>query len=546
MCCGGMILEEIPADEKSVARVMAHAGAPAQVSPEQNAALLDEETKNRILLAFKAYIWVDKHGNATCTRCGETFSMRYAAHKGYGRCRVCGTEAETRLMRYGRKRMNEEFYAVRWTKSAIDKNALVMTGYFCRVNYDCPDPGHAKKLIVPILIDTFRYGGGATRIQRCVWSYGDPEGLCGWSLRRDVRAVGAGYFGHRVDILRDERGFEAAIQGTPFLSAINTMNACRARAGLTYVDDRSELLSAIARRPWVEYVAKAGFERIALDALHGLPRELLLWRRKRVREILKLTPDRYAELRGKRANITASELEIFQITDAAGVKISLEEAQRLAGKVFYTGFRELTRLYGGVDRALIRYALKNDVRDLKDYWRMAREAGIDLSLPDARLPPDLTRAHDALVDQRRAFDQLSRIGRCEALQDRLDARLEKLERAYAFEFNGLILQPVQRLAQLIDEGNALHHCVSSYCQRYADGGTDICTLRRADAPDVPWRTIELSPKTHMVIQDRGFKNDRDAAFNSTMMPELKAELDAFWDAFYKNRGIEAGHQKAAV
>lgn len=532
MCCGGMILENVPADERTVARVMAHAGAPAEVGPEQNAALLDAETENRILRGFKAHLWIEKGGSATCSHCGNRSEPYHQGHKSMAACPSCGRSAEVRYLRYGRKRLQDEFYAVKWMKSEVDRNACVMIGYFCRADYNVPDPAHAKKLIVPVLVDSFRYGKGATRIQRAVWSWGEPEGLCSWSLRRDVRAIGSAYFGHKVEVVKDSEGFAAAIAGTPFRSAVATLNTVRARQGYTYIDDRSELMDAIARKPWIEYVAKAGFERIAQSATRYSLQGALNQRKKSVREILKLSPDRYAELKGKRADIKLETLRILQILDAGTAKANLKEAQAMARRIGAADdLKRIIARYGQADRRLVRYLLKNNWRDLMDYWRLANGAGIDLSLPGAMLPPNLSRAHDALVDAERDFNRLSMAGKCEALQEKLDKLLPALEKKYCFEHAGLILCPARKLIELVDEGNALHHCVGGYYRNYAEGKTVICFLRHADVPDEPWRTIEIHPASGAVIQDRGYRNDRDAAGKSTMTPELQAQLDDFWTAF---------------
>ena len=62
-------------------------------------------------------------------------------------------------------------------------------------------------------------------------------------------------------------------------------------------------------------------------------------------------------------------------------------------------------------------------------------------------------------------------------------------------FTQVVERPARKLIELIDEGNALNHCVGSYVDSYANGRTDILFLRRAEEPDKPWRTIEFSPTT---------------------------------------------------
>ena len=76
----------------------------------------------------------------------------------------------------------------------------------------------------------------------------------------------------------------------------------------------------------------------------------------------------------------------------------------------------------------------------------------------------------------------------------------------AFASGGILIRPILDEEELIAEGKALSHCVSSYAQRIADGSTMILAIRRKAAPDVPWFTLQLDPKTLKVEQNRGKKN----------------------------------------
>ena len=57
---------------------------------------------------------------------------------------------------------------------------------------------------------------------------------------------------------------------------------------------------------------------------------------------------------------------------------------------------------------------------------------------------------------------------------------------------------------IIDEGSALHHCVGSYVQGHIRGTTTILFLRKAEQPDTPFYTIEVSGGR--IIQIHGFGN----------------------------------------
>lgn len=533
------------AAERTIERVLAHAGATIE---NQNETLVSEALRNTVLAQFTDYIWMDRDGTGICTACGNEVDERtfIHSHKAWVRCPECGRAVQVRELRYGHRKLHEEFYAVEWRRSAIEPGALVMVGVYC--GFDCRGdaPQREQKVICPVLVDVFRYGKSAERFQRSVWGWRDREpGHEPWVRRREVRALGGSYFGRRVDVVVSDDNFREALKGTPFASAMQTLSDARMECGIRRTGDHSEDIAAIAKRPWIEYMIKAGFRRIGIDAVYSLSRGTINERRRTVREILKLTPDRYAALKGCKADVSVDELRVIQRADADGCMLKLEEARKIGQNIGgWHGVENLLGVYGKLDRALVRFLQKCSYdrwRTLYDYLYAAREVGADMSVPGARLPQNLEEAHDRMVALRNETQHLRMRAKkeqeCEGLQGKLDKRLPELERKYCFEFDGLVLRPARRLIELIDEGNALSHCVGGYAGSYAEGRTDICFLRHADEPDKPWRTIEFNPNTGRLIQDRGYGNDRATGNNDKgrMDDALRARLGAFWAAFEQNR-----------
>lgn len=537
------------ADEKTIERALAHAGANLE---NQNTALLSEDAKLAIFLQFEDFIWRDKQGDGICSNCGGAVDSRelWMSHKDYTKCPHCAKTVQVRDLRYGHSKLEQEFYAVQWQKSVLEKNVLVMIGFYCGQNLKGARPWAAEKLVFPVLIDVFRYGKSAERFQRAVWDYPNWEaGEAAWHRKRDVRALGTSYFGRKVDVVISETNFRQAISGTPFAGGVSAIAQAVRKHGGYIPADYSTWVAAIARRPWIEYMAKAGFEAIAKECTWSIPKQLLNPRKKSIREIMKLTPDRYAELKGKRADISVDVLRLIQLADGTGVKLALDEAVQIMRSYRYDswhGLNELLNMYGPLDRTLIRFLKRcrgnGDMqRTLYDYLAAAREIGMDLSSPEARIPRNLMEAHDRAVQLRNETrfmrERERNEKRCNGLQGKLDKRLPELEKKYCFEYEGLVLRPARKLIELIDEGNALGHCVGGYVDSYADGRTDILFLRQKDEPDKPWRTVEFSPVTGRMVQDRGYKNDRALGNHDkgVMTPELRARLDAFWTAYHKSR-----------
>ena len=177
------------ADEKTIERALAHAGANLE---NQNTALLSEDAKLAIFLQFEDFIWRDKQGGGICSNCGDTVDSRelWMSHKDYTKCPHCAKTVQVRDLRYGHSKPEQEFYAVQWQKSVLEKDALVMIGFYCGQNLKGARPWAAEKLVIPVLIDVFRYGKSAERFQRAVWDYPNwKAGEAAWHRKRDVRAL---------------------------------------------------------------------------------------------------------------------------------------------------------------------------------------------------------------------------------------------------------------------------------------------------------------------------------------------------------------------
>ena len=285
---GSLKPPEKPAAPKTIEAALAHAGADLK---NQNSALISDFARNMIMgpNGFEEYLWFDKReGAMRCTACGQEMPIKKGLrHKEYARCPGCGKIAMARNANISHKKLRQEFYAVEWRKSETEKNAIIMIGIYCGADYRGCEM--AEKVIVPVQLDVFAYGKYAKRFQRSVWDYSGKMGECPWYLRRDVRAIGSAYFGgKKPDVLNSYVNFLRTIEGTPFKSAFDTIMESDKRKGVHRTGDMCEIISAIARRPWIEYMIKAGFENIGRSAIYSIPAGIINPRKKSVRDILML------------------------------------------------------------------------------------------------------------------------------------------------------------------------------------------------------------------------------------------------------------------
>ena len=152
---------------------------------------------------------------------------------------------------------------------------------------------------------------------------------------------------------------------------------------------------------------------------------------------------------------------------------------------------------------------KSDIVTLMDYWRMANRAGLDIWDEHVKLPKNLKREHDRLMEAERiAKNEEKKRKKLAEIEQRRPAfeKTVALLEAWAWEDAGICIRPVHTEEELMDEGAALHHCVDGYGPTVAKGESCIFFIRRVAAPDKPWFTLQVELKTLKEIQNHGLRN----------------------------------------
>ncbi len=276
--------------------------------------------------------------------------------------------------------------------------------------------------------------------------------------------------------------------------------------------------------------------------LHGLPRVLDdlievhtgsdLWENNRKGRLELPELDWMQTRPAQMLHLTRDELHLAQEQDWGVLFWDLFRYSKAAGEVltgqditnaFYLGDEHVGQLVGrGPVAKSIRYLLQQcgqwedayelepededpepdaaipDVQILLDYWSMAEQLGQDLADAQVRYPRSLMVAHDDAAELMR---QRADAGR---------ANLFRLRRKYlskwAFAADGLLIRPAASQQDLTDEGNHLHHCVSTYGKRHTEGKSAIFFIRRKSRPGESYYTLELDEKKLTVRQNRGLRN----------------------------------------
>lgn len=277
----------------------------------------------------------------------------------------------------------------------------------------------------------------------------------------------------------------------------------------------ASLLSAYLRYPQFEHLVKSGFYQLAYDLVYkGNSENVLDQQQKRMPGFLGVAAEDIPFLRELDAGLDA--LRIFQPYSQSNLK----DRQALL----------LWQLEHGVNRdtflplahmsahKLIRYVetqkdtgrsltMQAVVSEYRDYLAMCEGEYEDPSqIP--LFPKNLQAAHDAL-------SQRIRQKKDEALARRFNAAYAQCAGQLCFAADDMQIVCPAGPEDVIAEGAALNHCVGSYVERVAKRECLILFLRRQEALDEPFYTIELRGKK--IVQVHGIRNT-----NPT--PEVQAFL----------------------
>lgn len=278
-----------------------------------------------------------------------------------------------------------------------------------------------------------------------------------------------------------------------------------------------------SKYPCIEYLTKEGFKELVLDKLWGRNTySAINWKADSIFKILKLNKVALKELRKCKYKDDSLFLRLYQISIKDKSNLSLEEIGEIRNRIgFY--FKELQSIHKYVTlRKIFNYAKQQEKKYPKQFERasilitwedyLADCKTLEMNLKDEQVlfPKNLYVAHQNTISQ-------IKIKENEQFDIKIKKRAKSLGK-YKFEYSGLIIRPVESSAELIKEGQILHHCVGTYAKRYSDGETNIFTIRKIDNLDKPYFTLEL--RKNEIVQIHG-KN------NCNPKEDVKAFIEAF-------------------
>lgn len=444
----------------------------------------------------------DKIGKAMCSRCGTEFDLAdlpHMKHEASNRvqiwCPECGTQVTPKDMRYGRKKLTDRG-RITWTK-AIKGVTFFETDEFI-IDYKAP---HPTVLIAPV--EMIRLS--AKSQERWDWDWWD-----GWYQVKviDLKAPPQVYaISDWHDHLYDRETGQIDV-GTDLRYANRDVE----RFYDMYFDERWMIarliryLSDFLKYPAIEILEKSGFETIVANRANGVKSKYINIRAKDLRKILKVDGADVKALRQIDPSIGFMEslhqirkkapwAKVEDIAELGAIMGRFVDARKMAMVETHTDMSKLYR------RLLEERRATGDLVTLGDYADYL-EAVVRLGRRlDKRTlyPKNFLEAHDQAMQE--AEENKSSIDAANFA--RFQTEITGMTEPYIS--GDLLIRPAKTPQELRNESQALNHCVRTYVEDVSAGRTSILFIRKTEAPEKPYYTLELN-REGRVVQCRGFKN----------------------------------------
>lgn len=301
----------------------------------------------------------------------------------------------------------------------------------------------------------------------------------------------------------------------PFADMILNSDVRYSKLDIAVLPERFELENIVTYRkyPFIENLWKSGMTELVRGYLNDAPGKI------ETRCFLK---HHRAFMKGKNPTMRdLSELrQVQKVLDWVNLDILWNALKSRA--LTYNWKYEMTQVVENDNQVpkLLKYLTKQrtDIRQYHDYIRMMKQMGADTE----RYPKDFKESHDRATQR---FNSV-KLELNQAKYDEIKPSLDGLK----FYSMGYVIAPPDTLAEIVQEGQTLSHCVGSYIERVVNNETNILFVRKVQALDKPFYTLEF--KDGRVVQCRGYKNE-------SMTPEVQMFVDTWLNQIHKQESRAA-------
>ena len=528
---------------------------------------LTEKELKQINKVFEPFIFYRNLKDGTkecfCTSCNEHFIFDIgrvytsddldffnSKHNEVRRCPKCGRLCTIKSIGRARNAGNlwQEIRVV--VVEIINENAVLFKCYYASKGYSQEvfytnkyrwlkpvkagsDEERFMKIAEPQLSRVYLLQPGNVqnaRLEHYFYWYNDP----GWKLKNKANEPFYGMFGAGTDyaIINLELIYKTFLRYAALKEWKNTFKKQYGNWSMSIIS----FLCRSAEYPALETLTKLGFEKIVDEAVicNRYHKRYVNWNAKSPWDIFKMPKTEYKKLlafMSVHPSYLMLYIEIYHTLQRLKIKGGMERAYRLAdicgGAEWIWKETVLVLLKQGYNATKFENYLNKNTKSgstpyatlilLKDYWKMAQELKYDLNDEVVRFPKNLKSAHDtADMNIKLIKEDEWRKANAEKLKK---VRKYKKQYGYIGEKYSIILPTTP--ADIVAEGQLMHHCVGGYADRHFSGALCICFLRKNDDIETPLYTIEMRGKKLGQVQRKG---NAHPTFR-----EEDAEVKAFFD-----------------
>ncbi len=444
-----------------------------------------------------------------CTHCRQELNLPgKPKHNADMICPSCHSACQVKHDWRGHSKLIDKAYIHYYEKSQTDPEAIICRGIFAYRDYH----GNFKDIETVFETHTyyvFKIGNTAMFTSYKNYWYGmNRHGNC-YDIRKSIYPRYVKYY-HMKNIVLDISidSIRDAVKNTPFQYSQWEMYY----EHYNLADGFVKYFDLYAKYPCIEYIAKLGLGHLIESRIQGYPTlGALNLRGKTLPEVLRirLTKPEIRKLKENVKNIDVNALKLWQLSKKDGSNLSLDDIIRLDFPVERMGrvakYASVRKIIWYIERQ--RRCRKSNqginssyyiLSDWADYISDCEKLEFDLTEDCILYPRNLHQAHQNTIKQIKIQGN--------ALLDRqITKRLPTLNQRFYWEDEQFLIRPATTSVELINEGKALHHCVGTYGDRYAVGKTNILFIRRRNAPDKPFYTMEINNQ-NAIVQCRGLKN----------------------------------------
>lgn len=267
--------------------------------------------------------------------------------------------------------------------------------------------------------------------------------------------------------------------------------------------DIFKYLRAYEQYPQTEYLMKAGLQKLVYSEQIlkkiGSDRDFCKWLVRNKEELIREYHYVQVILRAYRTGRPLRELQTYQ---TAKIKLRHEESLKPLRELFKG--KDLERFFSYIGEQ------NTNANTYLDYFNACAYLDVDMNLEKNRFPRDFKRWHDIRIDEYATAKVIEDEQERKALYEKFASVAEKYLPLEYEKKNGFAVVIARSPADLIREGELLHHCVGTmnYDQRVIREDSLIFFVRDVQKPDVPFVTVEYSPKAKRVLQCHGDHNRR--------------------------------------